>query len=147
MKLANLDVSHFAPSVKAVLSGSSRTSGRIDKKGWSVELPEFDVKGRIDNAALDVHGSAIAQSPMKVYVPDVSVSLDANKLTGRAMLDGKNIKADIKVDAPDLGRNMKELAGSASGFVTIGGTLSEPVAKADLTATAFATATPSGSRP
>ena len=39
MKLANLDVSHFAPSVKAVLSGSSRTSGRIDKKGWSVELP------------------------------------------------------------------------------------------------------------
>ena len=72
---------------------------------------------------------------MKVYVPDVSVSLDANKLTGRAMLDGKNIKADIKVDAPDLGRNMKELAGSASGFVTIGGTLSEPVAKADLTAT------------
>lgn len=135
MKLANLDVSHFAPSVKAVLSGSSRTSGRIDKKGWSVELPEFDVKGRIDNAALDVHGSAIAQSPMKVYVPDVSVSLDANKLTGRAMLDGKNIKADIKVDAPDLGRNMKELAGSASGFVTIGGTLSEPVAKADLTAT------------
>lgn len=84
---------------------------------------------------------------MKVYVPDVSVSLDANKLTGRAMLDGKNIKADIKVDAPDLGRNMKELAGSASGFVTIGGTLSEPVAKADLTATAFATATPSGSRP
>ena len=135
MKLANLDVSHFAPSVKAVLSGSSRTSGRIDKKGWSVELPEFDVKGRIDNATLDVHGSAIAQSPMKVYVPDVSVSLDANKLTGRAMLDGKNIKADIKVDAPDLGRNMKELAGSASGFVTIGGTLSEPVAKADLTAT------------
>ena len=52
------------------------------------------------------------------------------------MLDGKNIKADIKVDAPDLGRNMKELAGApASGFVTIGGTLSEPVAKADLTAT------------
>ena len=135
MKLANLDVSHFAPSVKAVLSGGSRTSGRIDKKGWSVELPEFDVKGRIENAALDVHGSAIAQSPMKVYVPDVSVSLDANKLTGRAMLDGKNIKADIKVDAPDLGRNMKGLAGSASGFVTIGGTLSEPVAKADLTAT------------
>ena len=41
-------------------------------------------------------GSAIAQSPMKVYVPDVSVSLDANKLTGRAMLDGKNIKADIQ---------------------------------------------------
>ena len=70
-----------------------------------------------------------------IYVPDVSVSLDANKLTGRAMLDGKNIKADIKVDAPDLGRNMKGLAGSASGFVTIGGTLSEPVAKADLTAT------------
>lgn len=67
---------------------------------------------------------------MKVYVPDVSVSLDDNTLTARAMLDGTRIKADIRVDAPDLGKNIRELAGRASGFVTIGGTLDAPVAKA-----------------
>lgn len=135
LKLENLDVAAFAPSVKAVLSGNSRTTGRVDKKGWRVELPEFDLKGTIEKAPLSVHGAATAQSPMKVYVPDVKVSLADNTLTARAMLDGKRIKADIKVDAPDLGKNMKGLAGQASGFVTIGGTLAEPVAKADLSAT------------
>ena len=135
LKLENLDVAAFAPSVKAVLSGNSRTSGRIDKKGWAVELPAFDIRGTIEDAPLSVHGAATAQSPMKVYVPDVSVSLDDNTLTARAMLDGTRIKADIRVDAPDLGKNIRELAGRASGFVTIGGTLDAPVAKADLSAT------------
>ena len=134
LDLANLDVSAFAPSVKAVLSGGTRTSGRIDKKGWSVELPEFDFSGTIEKAELSVHGSAVAQSPLQVYVPDLTVSLDDNMLKAKGLIDGKNLRADIRVDAPDLGKNLEGLDGRAEGFITIGGTLAEPVAKADLTA-------------
>lgn len=138
LKLSQLGVHHFVPSVKATLSGDTKIQGRLAPKSWMVDLPTLDIHGLLAKNPLSVQGTVSAQSPLKVNVPSLKVALGDNHLEGQGQIDGKILKGDLKIQAPNLANTLPGLSGRAEGFVTVGGTLTEPQIQADLTATKLA---------
>ena len=134
LTLDDLGLHHFLPELPAVVSGGASLSAHVTPKGWSVEVPIFDIKGKVNQAELLIHGAVTAQDPMKIYAPNIKVTLGDNHLDGLVMVDGHHLKADVKVHAPNLVNTLPGLTGRAEGFVKIGGTLAEPIVDADLTA-------------
>lgn len=134
IKLSKLGVHHFVPSVNAILSGDAKVKGRLTPKGWMVDLPTLDINGHIAKTPLSLQGTVSAQSPLKVNVPSLKLALGDNHLEGQGQIEGKILKGDLKIHAPNLANTLPGLTGRAEGFVTVGGTLSEPKVQADLTA-------------
>ena len=133
LKLSQLGVHHFVPSVEATLSGDAKIKGRLTPKGWMVDLPTLGIHGQLAKNPLSLQGTVSAQSPLKVHVPSIKVALGDNYLEGQGQIDGKLLNGDLKVHAPKLANTLPGLSGRAEGFVTIGGTLNEPKVQADLT--------------
>ena len=135
IKLADLGIHHFVPSLDATLSGDAKVSGYISPKKWSIEVPTIDIKGKLAKSDLSMTAAATSQGPREIYVPNLKVTLGDNHLEARGLIDDKVLQGDLKIHAPNLNKTLPGLTGRADGFITLGGTLSEPKINADLSAT------------
>lgn len=125
------------PTAPSMLDGKLATSGALTKAGgWQIELPELNIKGKLQDYPLSIVGQLSAadlngQGEIKLNTPSLVFAHGQNQFTVMGSVD-KNWQLDIKMNFPNLAKTVPELSGNAIGNILLRGKLKAPTIDIDI---------------
>lgn len=122
----------LTPGLAGRLSGPVQVSGQWKDHLRALQL-DAGLDGRLDGAPLAVH-AGVDYRPGRVQVRRGELRHGANRLRARGTLSGQSLDFDADIEAPALADSFRDLAGSLSGSIRLGGSPERPDALLSLEA-------------
>ncbi|HET8789938.1 MAG TPA: translocation/assembly module TamB, partial [Modicisalibacter sp.] len=112
-------------AVSGTLNGDARLHFAMGEQGWTLDVPQLDIDGTLQDRPLALNAKLSGNSDMHWIIDRLRLSQGQNSLTAEGRI-AENMTLSGELDAPELSTLLPELGGSLRGNFSLGGTFEAP---------------------
>ncbi|HET8789788.1 MAG TPA: translocation/assembly module TamB domain-containing protein, partial [Modicisalibacter sp.] len=112
-------------AVSGTLNGDARLHFAMGEQGWTLDVPQLDIDGTLQDRPLALNAKLSGNSDMRWIIDRLRLSQGQNSLTAEGRI-AENMTLSGELDAPALRTLLPELGGSLRGNFSLGGTFEAP---------------------
>lgn len=127
---ATLHLERFAldavtEAIDGTLNGDAQVHFAMHEEGWTLEVPQLAIDGRLQGRPLELDAQLSGTSEMHWVIDQLRLRQGRNSLTAEGRI-AERMTLSGELDAPELSTLLPELGGSLSGRFALDGTLEAP---------------------